>query len=148
MFSDMSTGRFWTTSIAFGLLCLQSSFSALKLGGRNSPLKYLLQPTAVLKGNPDIVDLLLQHNDIDVNHQPDIFYQYLLKYGKYTVLTKGLHLKNEAIMKLLLSHKDIDANKADIHGCTPLGQACSNGDGEHHNIFSFSGQKRSPRFSI
>ena len=63
-----------------------------------------------------------------------------MKDGKFTILAKAIHLKNEAIVKLLLSHKDIDVNKADVCGCysAPLLQVWNNGDGdEYRDTFSF-----------
>jgi len=65
---------------------------------------------AVEKNFVDIIELLLKHENIDVNIQ-NIDGNTPLHISLYT---------NDDIAKLLLDHKDIDVNIQNIDGNTPL----------------------------
>ena len=82
---------------------------------------------AVEKESCDIVEILLKHKHINVNVLP-------FQGENFTPLTKAIYLDNEKIVKLLLSHESILVNKMDSHGWTPLSQARSRRNENHHSF--------------
>lgn len=81
---------------------------------------------AIENSNLEIVQLLLQHKDIDVNQKS---YVDNFVVGEYTPLYGAVENGNIKIIQLLLQHKDIDINlKSYInrHAHTPLFSAVKN----------------------
>ena len=70
----------------------------------------------LIYGNPEVVRLLLAHDNINVN-------QAETKHGE-TSLYKACECGYEAVVRLLLAHPETDVNQVMNDGTTPLFRAC------------------------